>query len=72
MHPVAPHDIDLFHAVAIVKVPEAMRLGFDEGAHDLRACRPVMPSMFTLDQRGVRQDCPGYLMECCQRVAEQG
>jgi len=29
----------------------------------LRTIRPVMPSMFTLDERVIRQDCLGYLME---------
>jgi hypothetical protein len=28
----------------------------------LSAC-PFMPSMFTLDERVIRQDCLGYLME---------
>lgn len=28
-HPVAGHDIDLFHTVALVKVPEALSFGFD-------------------------------------------
>ena len=32
-----------------------------EGA--LVAARPFMPSMFTLDERIIRQDCLGYLME---------
>ena len=29
----------------------------------LVAARPFMPSMFTLDERIIRQDCLGYLME---------
>jgi hypothetical protein len=29
----------------------------------LSLCRPLMPSMLTLDQRVVRQDCLCYLME---------
>jgi hypothetical protein len=32
VHPVAPHDIDLFHTVATVKVPDAVSFGF--GAPD--------------------------------------
>jgi hypothetical protein len=39
----------------------------------LRLRRAVMPSMFTLDERVIRQDCLGYLMERYQLVdAEQG
>ena len=29
----------------------------------LVTARPLMPSMFTLDERIIRQDCLGYLME---------
>jgi hypothetical protein len=36
VHPVAPHDIDLFHTVAIVKVPEAVEFGFGDGPGDIR------------------------------------
>ena len=35
-HPVASHDVDLFHTVAIVKVPDAMTFGFGEDDVDLR------------------------------------
>ena len=35
-HPVAEHDIDLFHTVAIVKVPEALSFGFDQPDVDIR------------------------------------
>lgn len=114
-HPLAAHDIDLFHTVAIVKVPRAYSFSFDNSEADirfaddldrinfrelpagfnlaelnspnavleawdeqgrdvaeryfkaenavLRTIRPVMPSMFTLDERVIRQDCLGYLME---------
>jgi hypothetical protein len=115
-HPVPSHDIELFHTVATVKVPEELSFGFDEESVDLRLIgnidhlnfrelpagtrlgrlrpgasatldvrdengqpihdhyfaiegdtlvtrRPVMPSMFTLDKRIIRQDCLGYLME---------
>ena len=124
VHPVAPHDVDLFHTVAIVKVPERAgfcfgdcdapirllpeldRLNFrelasgtalgwvrpgdgirleawDERGRDvgeryfdlsdgqIRTCRPVMPSMFTLDERVIRQDCLGYLMERYELVAAE-
>jgi succinylglutamate desuccinylase len=115
-HPVAAHDIDLFHTVAIVRVPRAYSFGFgnnpvdicfiddldhlnfrelppgttlaqldgvdrlpleasDEQGNEvaerffvvegdlLRTTRSLMPSMFTLDERVIRQDCLGYLME---------
>ena len=126
VHPVAGHDIDLFHTVAIVKVPEHISFGFGDGPGDvrflsdldhfnfrelpegsqlgwvdhaqalpleawdetgkdigarffkvddgqLRLRRAVMPSMLTLDERVIRQDCLGYLMERYQLVdAEHG
>ena len=115
-HPVASHDVDLFHTVAIVKVPDEVSFGFGDESVDLRlvdnidhlnfrelpagtqlgwpragadvsldvrddddqpvferyftfsegvlrTVRPFMPSMFTLDERVIRQDCLGYLME---------
>jgi hypothetical protein len=115
-HPVASHDVDLFHTVATVKIPEQVSFGFDDEAGDLRlladidhlnfrelptgtplgwlrdgtilqlevrddndqdvqdryfavtdsrlvTARPLMPSMFTLDRKIIRQDCLGYLME---------
>lgn len=34
-HPVAPHDIDLFHTVAQVKVPEQRSFGFPPGEADI-------------------------------------
>lgn len=36
-HPVAPHDVDLFHTVAQVKVPPEVSFGFEpaEGEHDI-------------------------------------
>ncbi len=115
-HPVSSHDVDLFHTVAIVKIPETVSFGFEDDNVDLRlisnldhlnfrelqagtrlgrvepgaavtldvcddngqsvyeryfaieddmlvTVRPLMPSMFTLDKRIIRQDCLGYLME---------
>jgi hypothetical protein len=114
-HPIAVCDVDLFHTVAIVKVPRAFSFGFENSQADisfvpdldhlnfrelpagfnlaklnstdatleawdeqgkdvanrffdtgkgvLRTTRPVMPSMFSLDERVIRQDCLGYLME---------
>jgi hypothetical protein len=34
-HPVAPGDIDLFHTVATVKIPEQVSFGIGEGGYDL-------------------------------------
>lgn len=34
-HPVAPHDIDLFHTVATVKVPHEVSFGFEENASEI-------------------------------------
>ncbi len=115
-HPVSAHDVDLFHTVAVVKVPEGTRFGFEPNVGDvwfaadldhlnfrelpagtvlgwarngvthqleawdeagrevgaryftlrdgeIRTITPVMPSMLTLDERVIRQDCLGYLME---------
>lgn len=115
-HPVPEHDLDLFHTVAMVKVPDAMSFGFEPAEQDIRlspdldhlnfrelpagttlgwiqkqdavqleawdeqgrevgarffrftdgeirTARPLMPSMFTLDERVIRQDCLGYVME---------
>lgn len=116
---VPEHDIDIFHTVAIVKVPETVSFGFssaepdcqirfvndldhmnfreltsrtifadvndndervrlevidDEGRDrwsdffeiidgQLYTVQAVMPSMLTLDERVIRQDCLCYLME---------
>ena len=115
-HPVASHDVDLFHTVAVVKIPADVSFGFDGSAVDLQlngnldhlnfrelpagtelgrvrpgaaveldvtddnnqsvydryftvnddalvTARPLMPSMLTLDETIIRQDCLGYLME---------
>jgi hypothetical protein len=35
-HPVASHDVDLFHTVATVKIPEQVSFGFADEAGDLR------------------------------------
>lgn len=114
--PVAEHDIDLFHTVAIVKVPDEVTFSFNYPAADilfnddldqlnfrelpagtswgsmppdqpvklvvtseqgvevtgqyfenvggrLILRKPAMPSMLTLDERVIRQDCLCYLME---------
>ncbi|MFQ5468898.1 MAG: M14 family metallopeptidase [Gammaproteobacteria bacterium] len=116
MHAVASSDIDLFHTVAIVKVPASATLSFGQGTGDfqfiadldqlnfselpantrfgkmtdssnfrlevsgehgenlgrryfqyrdneMRTAMPFMPSMLTLDERVIRQDCLCYIME---------
>lgn len=113
---VAEHDIDLFHTVAVVKVPDDVTFSFQHPAADiffnddldhlnfrelpagtalgvttadqtvrlvatsehgddvtgeyfdnaagrLTLRKPTMPSMLTLDERVIRQDCLCYLME---------
>jgi succinylglutamate desuccinylase len=115
-HPVASHDVDLYHTVATVRVPRVFSFGFGEQPVDvcfvndldhlnfrelppgtalarlngvegmpvaavdeqgrevaerffaveeglLRTRRSLMPAMLTLDERVIRQDCLGYLME---------
>ena len=115
-HPPAAHDVDLYHTVAIVKIPHSYSFGFggqavdicfvddmdrlnfrelpagttlaqldgvtdlpleawDESGIDraeryfhvkqdlLQTSKLFMPSMFTLDERVIRQDCLGYIME---------
>lgn len=115
-HPVAAHDVDLYHTVATVRVPRVFSFGFGEQPVDicfindldhlnfrelppgttlaqlngvdgmpleavdeqglevaerfftvegrlLRTRRALMPAMLTLDERVIRQDCLGYLME---------
>jgi hypothetical protein len=114
--PVPPHDLDLFHTIATVKVPPQFSIGFgdedvdicfnsdldhlnfrevaagttiaklrgDKEIHlevvnelgyeveqsffcmegnEMKLCKTLMPSMFTLNKEVIRQDCLGYLME---------
>jgi succinylglutamate desuccinylase len=114
--PVAEQDVNVFHTVAIVRVPRSYSFGFGDASADicfiedldhlnfrelpagttlahlngvtslpleasdeqgnevasryftikdglLLTARPLMPSMLTLDERVIRQDCLGYLME---------
>jgi succinylglutamate desuccinylase len=115
-HPLPSHDVDLYHTVATVKIPEQVSFGFERDNVDLRLVEgidhlnfrelpantvlgrvrdgatprldvsdehgrdvydryfrieretlltncPFMPSMLTLDEKIIRQDCLGYLME---------
>ena len=114
--PVSDNDIDMFHTLAVIKIPEHISLSFDESDTDIRfiqgietlnfeeipagtilahiregvddpilvmdeegnvitqqvfeirdnnliTLRPLMPSMLTLDERVIRQDCLCYAME---------
>ncbi|MDH3354816.1 MAG: M14 family metallopeptidase [Chromatiales bacterium] len=114
-HQVSPHDYDLFHTVATVKIPDEVNFSFNDSDADLLFSKdieqynfrelppltplallqsesgrieawseegdevadrffesidnriytrlPVMPSMLTLDEEVIRQDCLCYLME---------
>lgn len=115
-HPVAEHDLDLFHTIAIVKVPGHLGFSFtrqdcdicfesdldhlnfrelapgsvfgrvrvnsqvrleawDNDRHDIgdelfdyqdgliTTRKPLMPSMLTLNEQVIRQDCLCYVME---------
>jgi succinylglutamate desuccinylase len=114
-HPLSPHDYELFHTVAIIKVPEEIDFSFSNPDADLLFSReleqfnfrelppltplaqlkspsirleawsedgdevadrffenidnrlytrlPVMPSMLTMNEEVIRQDCLCYLME---------
>jgi succinylglutamate desuccinylase len=114
-HSIPPHDMDLFHTVAIIKVPQEADFGFGNDneivfepdldhmnfrelkpgncfgkiSHDCKVRlqvednqgneigdeffsyenneitlkKSVMPSMLTVNERAIRQDCLGYLME---------
>lgn len=114
-HPVPKQDVDIYHTVAQVTIPEGISFSFNDEAADLcldqelermnftdiaagtvfgvvagdklpvvakdndglpiterffriaegglQIIRPTMPSMLTLDERVIRQDCLCYLME---------
>lgn len=54
-HPVAPHDVDLFHTIATVKVPEAVSFGFGAPGTDI----DFVPE---LDHYNFRELAPGNLV----------
>ena len=54
-HPVAPHDIDLFHTVATVKLPDEVSFDFGFAAADIR----FVPE---LDHYNFRELAPGELL----------
>jgi len=120
-HHVAPHDYELFHTVAIVKIPDEIEFSFSNPDADLLFSKdieqfnfrelppltplaklqstsgrleawseegdevanrffesidnrlytrlPVMPSMLTLNEEVIRQDCLCYLMERLPAIA---
>lgn len=66
VHPVAPHDIDLFHTVATVKVPEASSFGFNAPDADINFLPELDHFNFRELERGihlgrVRQDSAARL-----------
>lgn len=120
-HRLSPHDYELFHTVASVKVPDEVQFSFSDSAADLLFLKdieqynfrelppftplallqnpegrlearneegeevtdrffetidnhlctrlPVMPSMLTMDEEVIRQDCLCYLMERIPAIA---
>lgn len=40
-HPVPPHDVDLFHTMAVIKVPETVSFGFGSANVDIRFTRDL-------------------------------
>jgi len=114
-HPIAKHDVDVYHTVAQVTIPDDVTFSFSDASANLlldqelermnftdipagivlgrvntdrlpvlakdnagqaiterffriaegglQITRPTMPSMLTLDERVIRQDCLCYLME---------
>lgn len=61
-HPVAPHDVDLFHTVATVRVPEQVSFGFNAAEADIN----FLPE---LDHFNFRELAPGDLLG---RVRQDG
>jgi len=54
VHPVAPHDIDLFHTVATVKVPETISFGFAAPSADI----DFVPELDHFNFREMARDTP--------------
>ena len=46
-HPIAPHDIDLYHSLATITVPEQFSIGFGEESADLRFVNQIDQMNFT-------------------------
>ena len=53
-HPVSGHDIDLFHTVAIVKIPEQLSFGFGDGDGDIQLAEDLEYLNFRELSRGTR------------------
>jgi hypothetical protein len=67
LHPVAPHDVDLFHTVATVKVPEHTSFGFNAADADIDFVPELDHFNFRELERGiqlgrVRQEGPARLL----------
>lgn len=52
-HPVAPHDVDLFHTIATVKVPECASFGFNAAAADINFLPELDHFNFRELERGI-------------------
>ena len=66
-HPVPSHDVDLFHTVDIVKIPELLSFGFDDEDVDLRLLSDLDHMNFRELPAGSRL---GWLREGVQQVLE--
>jgi hypothetical protein len=53
VHPVAPHDVDLFHTIATVKVPEHVSFGFNAAEADIDFVPELDHFNFRELQRGI-------------------
>jgi hypothetical protein len=67
VHPVAPHDVDLFHTVATIRVPEQSSFGFNAPAADIDFVPELDHFNFRELKHGdllgrVRQDSPARLL----------
>ena len=76
-HPVAPHDVDLFHTVATVKVQEAVSFGFDAPDADIDFVPELDHYNFRELARGdllgrVRPGCPARLQALDERGEDIG
>jgi hypothetical protein len=67
VHPVAPHDVDLFHTVATIRVPEQSSFGFNAPAADIDFVPELDHFNFRELKHGdllgrVRRDSPARLL----------
>jgi len=61
VHPVAPHDMDLFHTVATVKVPEHIDISFD-GKHNSNSKANTICFLPNLDHLNFTELAPGVTL----------